>query len=260
MSSPFWNNFLNKLPGFLLTTSTLCIGADLLMNSRCCHRRPSWIFPMRMPYPFFPLYSSPRLPAMTPSNQYQEQSGISQSGAVSSSQPQNLGQNFVTADETQFVSDSWKTLDAKPNKTNAEQLQLLGKYRNFAANLAKSFISFIDNSQSGDKDGYISKEEFQQYYLSQMQPESTDSDTITKLKSDADKIFESLDLTGEGKLDWKELSAFMSLADKSGENGQYDGTIKKDESLNTLKVILENGSTAKTQLEENYSNLFNTLS
>ena len=86
------------------------------------------------------------------------------------------------------------------------------------------------------------------------------SANTAQLEADADKIFDSLDLTKEGKLDWKEVATLMSFADAAGANGKYDGTIKNEDAIKSMQTLLNAGTGAETKVKENYNNLFNMLS
>lgn len=276
MSNQFWRNFTNNMPQTLQKLSALCIGAEMLYNSDCYCGMPYSIFPMAYrpympyspaqtylpyqqytPYQQYPGYQSP-YPA-APGMPSQLQGQITSAEAVDGTHSPNLGRNLTGGDETTFVTDSWKTLNDKTNKTFPEEYQLRGKYMDFLGNLAKSFTSFIDNSQIGNKDGYLSKEEFTSYYMTQLfTPEEIQANdaTVQAKKTEAEKIFSSLDLTKEGKLDWKELSSFLALADKSGAGAQYDGTMKNEDILKAFKTVHDGGTTAETTLKQNYHDIF----
>lgn len=284
MSSEYWQGVLNRLPNFLLQTSAMCFTADALTRS-CRHPHFMYsIFPPMgtyMPYRSFMPYQTympyqqytpyqtytpyqqyspyrspyPTAPGMSPMLQT-----FTDAGKVEDSQSTNLGEHLVTAPETEFVSEQWKELDQKKNLTPIDNIKLHSKYNDFIGNLGKSFTSFIDKSNAGDKDGYISKEEFKTYYASQLAKQNSTQEEIDKLKAEADKIFTSLDLSKEGKLDWKELSSFLALADASGTNGKYDGTIKNEDMLKALKTVKDGGITTQNKLKENYNNIFNRLS
>ena len=284
MTSQYWNNVLNNLPTFLKQTSALCIGAEIMTNPRSLFPLGCSVFPIARPYytqpgmyynytpyqtymPYqqtYPGYNSPYQAApplsTSPYIQPGRMTAPTDAGAVSSTQPTSLGENFVAAPETQFVSDSWKQLDAKPNKNHYENLQMHTKYRDFISNLGKSVTAFIDKSGIGDKDGYISKDEFRKYYISQISTNAASQTNTTQLEADADKIFDSLDLTKEGKLDWKEIATLMSFADAAGANGKYDGTIKNEDAIKGMQTLLNAGSGATAKVQQNYNNLFNMLS
>ena len=278
MTSQYWNNVLNNLPGFLKQTSALCIGAEIMTNPRSLYPMGWSVFPIArsyyapyqsyMPYqqytPSYPVYNTPyaAVPplATNPYVQPNKTFTATDAGAVSSTQPASLGENLVGAPETQFVSDSWKLLDTKTNKNYNENLTMHTKYRDFISNLGKSVTAFIDKSGIGDKDGYISKAEFRAYYISQISTSSAAQTDTTQLEADADRLFDSLDLTKEGKLDWKEIATLMSFADAAGANGKYDGTIKNEDAIKGMQTLLNAGTGAETKVKENYNNLFNMLS
>lgn len=290
MSSEYWKGVLNRLPDFFQKTSAMCLGASIMTSSGCCHRHT--IFPMAMtmgmpytympfsqytpyqqyspysqyspyqqysPYmtnPTYPQYTSPYPSAPYP-GMYQQPPQIQDAGAVEETQSNSLGRNIVNGEDTQFVSNNWQTLDKSTTKTPQQNYQLVGKYTDFVSNLAKSFVTYIDKSNIGNKDGYLSKEEFQAYYVIQKKTNESQEAEIEALKTEANKVFASLDQTKEGKLDWKEAAAFFSMADAAGATNQYDGTIKKEDTLKAMKNIVDNSTAAQNKLRENYGNLFN---
>ena len=278
MTSQYWNNVLNRLPNFLKQTSALCLGAEIMTNPRSLFPLGWSVFPIArsyytpyqsyMPYqqytPTYPVYNSPYASVPPLSTNPYVQPGrtftATDAGAVSSSQAKSLGENIVGAPETQFVSNRWKQLDAKTNKNQYEHLQMHTKYRDFIGNLGKSVTAFIDQSALGDKDGYLSKAEFRAYYISQVSNNAASQTNTAQLEADADKIFDSLDLTKEGKLDWKEVATLMSFADAAGANGKYDGTIKNEDAIKSMQTLLNAGTGAEAKVKENYNNLFNMLS
>ncbi len=278
MSKAGWNNFLNNLPDTLQKLSALCIGAEMLRNRSCCCGMGYSIFPMSYnPYPTYmpyqtqyspysmyptsiyqyPAYQSPYPSAPADSTYLPIQTQITSADAVSNEHSQNLGNNMLNRTDTEFVSDNWKTLDAKTGKTQLENLQLSSKYTDFLSNLSKSFITALDNQELDSKDGYISKNEFIIYYLNQFD-NLTDETELQEKQAEAEKIFNNLDLTKEGKLDWKELSAFMALADKSGAEGQYNGKISHADLMTAFSAVKDINESGTNILKQNYGQLFNT--
>ncbi len=267
MPSQYWTNVTNKLPGFLMQTSALTLTADLMTRPHWGYGggifgfgfgfgyvNPTFMIPS---YPIMPTFTMPYYPQTIPqyTPTYQQQYTPQNADGVSNSYSQNLGYNFIMGEDTKFVSNRWQQLDNKANKTSAEEIALRNKYSDFIQNLSKSFIATLDNNKVGNKDGYLSKEEFQSYFVGQYLTDETTDEEINKLKQDSDKIFDMIDIANNGKLDWKEIGAFMSMAD-SAVNEKYDGTITADEKKAVLKEFLSGNPNTQSFLKQSYLNLY----
>ena len=202
MPSQYWTNVTNKLPGFLMQTSALTLTADLMTRPHWGYGggifgfgfgfgyvNPTFMIPS---YPIMPTFTMPYYPQTIPqyTPTYQQQYTPQNADGVSNSYSQNLGYNFIMGEDTKFVSNRWQQLDNKANKTSAEEIALRNKYSDFIQNLSKSFIATLDNNKVGNKDGYLSKEEFQSYFVCQyLTDETTDEDTsANSLDFDTSKV------------------------------------------------------------------------
>lgn len=257
MGSEYWNGVVSRLPKFFNDTAAICLTADLLSRRHFCPgvfgfgflRPPLYYYPQISFYP----YDMYQVPEYYPSQRtYFDERGA---GRVSKKQDTSLGANLVKQNDTQFVTNKWVNLDKKPGKTDDENIDLHIKYRSFLNNLAKSFIGFMDyKSGLGDKSGKLSKEEFSKYYISQFATTASTNDEKAKLKAEAEKVFDKLDLYEDKKLDWKEGATLMAMLD-SAVDGKYDGTITREEILEGLKELAENPD-GKEIAAETYYNLY----
>lgn len=105
--------------------------------------------------------------------------------------------------------------------------------------LGKSLLANIDKN-SGNQDGYITLEEF-------LKNEKADTDATKK--ANMQKVFNQLDQNGDGKVDYKELTAMLAMYDANS-----DGEISKEE-FNKGDTSLINGTATKS-LQNKYNELF----
>lgn len=105
--------------------------------------------------------------------------------------------------------------------------------------LGQSLLANVDKN-SGNKDGYITLEEF-------LKNEKADTDATKK--ANMQKVFNQLDQNGDGKVDYKELTAMLAMYDANS-----DGEISKEEFAQGGQSML-NGTAAQT-LQNKYNELF----
>lgn len=105
--------------------------------------------------------------------------------------------------------------------------------------LGKSLLANIDKN-SGNQDGYITLEEF-------LKNEKADTDATKK--ANMQKVFNQLDQNGDGKVDYKELTAMLAMYDANS-----DGKISKEE-FNKGDTSLINGTVTKS-LQDKYNEFF----
>ena len=105
--------------------------------------------------------------------------------------------------------------------------------------LGKSLLANIDKN-SGNQDGYITLEEF-------LKNEKADTDATKK--ANMQKVFNQLDQNGDGKVDYKELTAMLAMYDANS-----DGKISKEEFTQGGQSML-NGTAAQT-LQNKYNEFF----
>lgn len=105
--------------------------------------------------------------------------------------------------------------------------------------LGQSLLANVDKN-SGNQDGYITLEEF-------LKNEKADTDATKK--ANMQKVFNQLDQNGDGKVDYKELTAMLAMYDANS-----DGKISKEEFAQGGQSLL-NGTAAQT-LQNKYNELF----
>lgn len=105
--------------------------------------------------------------------------------------------------------------------------------------LGQSLLANIDKN-SGNQDGYITLEEF-------LKNEKADTDATKK--ANMQKVFNQLDQNGDGKVDYKELTAMLAMYDANS-----DGEISKEEFTQGGQSML-NGTAAQT-LQNKYNEFF----
>ena len=72
----------------------------------------------------------------------------------------------------------------------------------------------------------------------------------------SDVAFQKIDLNGDGKIDWKEMSAVLAAYD-SASNGTADGIITREEMENTVDKLTDYTNTSlKQTIQTQYNRLF----
>ena len=129
--------------------------------------------------------------------------------------------------EISITSDSWRELAAKPNKSAEDIKQLNTEYNANIQKLGNSMTKYI--SETFANGGDIDSAAFMKFQNSG----ATDLSGLTaeqqaELKNSNDIAFKRIDLNGDGKIDQKEMSAFMHALDFD-ENNKMGGTIKSED-------------------------------
>lgn len=155
--------------------------------------------------------------------------------AVPQGNDTKLGEAYEEAEKNQqsfnFIKPELAEItDANKKKTVYNQ--------KFTA-LGQSLLANVDKN-SGNKDGYITLEEF-------LKNEKADTDATKK--ANMQKVFNQLDQNGDGKVDYKELTAMLAMYDANS-----DGEISKEEFAQGGQSML-NGTAAQT-LQNKYNELF----
>ncbi len=172
-------------------------------------------------------------------------------------------ENFRIFNKTfEVLSDEYRTLADKKNKTPEEIQRMKDMYKNGFLNFGESYINYVD-SVHGNKDNKLTENEF---VKSQVDPSMSDEISPDEQKVMARNVFAHLDMNKDGKADKKEVAAMMSLFDMSiGHNGdkpgKVDGKIKvvdySGRSMNLVKPSSENGGSAMdTLMQTMYNFLF----
>lgn len=155
--------------------------------------------------------------------------------AVPQGSDTKLGEAYEEAEKNQqsfnFIKPELAEItDANKKKTVYNQ--------KFTA-LGQSLLANVDKN-SGNQDGYITLEEF-------LKNEKADTDATKK--ANMQKVFNQLDQNGDGKVDYKELTAMLAMYDANS-----DGEISKEE-FNKGDTSLINGTATKS-LQDKYNELF----
>lgn len=155
--------------------------------------------------------------------------------AVPQGNDTKLGEAYEEAEKNQqsfnFIKPELAEItDANKKKTVYNQ--------KFTA-LGQSLLANVDKN-SGNQDGYITLEEF-------LKNEKADTDATKK--ANMQKVFKQLDQNGDGKVDYKELTAMLAMYDANS-----DGEISKEEFAQGGQSML-NGTAAQT-LQNKYNELF----
>lgn len=155
--------------------------------------------------------------------------------AVGKDTKTELGEAYEEAEKNQqsfnFIKPELAEItDANEKKTVYNQA--------FTA-LGQSLLANVDKN-SGNQDGYITLEEF-------LKNEKADTDATKK--ANMQKVFNQLDQNGDGKVDYKELTAMLAMYD-----ADKDGEISKEEFTQGGQSML-NGTAAQT-LQNKYNELF----
>ena len=195
--------------------------------------------------------------------------------AVSQNQDTTQGTNFEKATKEmvgedgsikdkifKFMSDTWQS---KKKEGKAAE-NVAKEYKTGVSNLAKSYLMKMDSS-SGNKDGYISEEEFVNYTIANDMPKLKSDATeeekaeynknLEAMKTAAKIAFGKLDQNGDKTVDWKETAAMFAAVDADKTNGKYNGEIDAKDFAQISEKLAENGpNQADIQLRAGYKNLF----
>lgn len=155
--------------------------------------------------------------------------------------------NIQKGEETRFVKTEWQEMEEGSEKD--------AKYKDYASNMAKSYIAHMDET-SGNKDNEITMYEFVKYNQKvDLKDNATDAEK-TALKQMAETAFKKMDQNGDGKIDWKEMAAVIGTYDASAD-GKHDGVINTNE-LQSITTLLTNktSTTADEKFRTEYTRLF----
>lgn len=164
--------------------------------------------------------------------------------------PTELGEQFEenssSGKTTQFVMNDWSS--------KAEGKEKDEEYKEYTSNFAKSYIAHMDET-SGNKDNEITKEEYLKYNMAADLSKNATEAEIASYKQIANTSFDKIDQNGDGKIDWKEMSALLSTYDAM--SGKRDGKISANELEAGFGGLTNANSTAMdTLLRNEYTRLF----
>ena len=221
-------------------------------------------YPAYPPYPTYP--TTPQYPTTPADNSDKTPTAAD---AVSENQSFTLGRELskikTAENPTKFVSDEWSA-DDKKTLSQKDAYIHQQKYIQYASNLGKSLISYIDRHKKvGDKDGYLSKKEFARYYaftIAQVEKASKKTEKLTEarvkeLEAEGERVFDLLNVVKDDKLDWKEIGTLMAIADRDTK-GEYDGEITTAKFAAALKVMADDSkkSVSDTNIKSTYSQMY----
>lgn len=165
--------------------------------------------------------------------------------------PTELGEQFENNSRnnktTQFVMSDWsKTAEGKEKDA---------KYTEYTSNFAKSYIAFMDE-KSGNKDNEITLEEYLKHNMASVLPADVTDAEKAEYKALAQTSFKKIDQNGDGKIDWKEMSALFSTYDAM-QDGKRDGKITTAEmQLGFDSLTNPTSADMDTKLRTEYKRLF----
>lgn len=146
-------------------------------------------------------------------------------------------------EDFQFVSNGWKNLLNKPNRTEEESKELKEAYNQSIAYAGEAHIKNIDK-EYGNGDGKVTVEEF----IESLAKENQGID-----KAQLEQAAKTLDLDGDQKISGQEMSALMAFLDELGKEDRRDGVISAEDYgfvMNTL---------TSPDLSEGYKENLNTI-
>lgn len=121
------------------------------------------------------------------------------------------------------VSDSWRTLAGKKNRTEAENAQLDKEYTEGMKKMGSAYVSYID-SKFGDGSGVLSKEEYFSFESEDIPADLRNDPTAMKdIKTMQENAFKHLDINQDGAIDKKEMAAYFHALDFGTEEGKSNG-------------------------------------
>lgn len=280
--SNFWRSLSCIAAGVSVMAGTIASFGRHHRHPMCgCHGGRLPMYPQYPQYPFIPLggyWNNPRqtfnYPAypttpVYPTTAQPPQTIVTQptsADAVGETHSFTLGKELSTLksskNPTKFVTDEWSENDKKSLSQKDAYIHQQ-KYIQFASNLGKSLINYIDRHKSaGNKDGYLSKDEFSKYYammVGELERKTLKSngkemsqERVAELRAAGERVFDILNVVKDDKLDWKEIGTMMAISDRD-DKGTYDGEITYLKFVGALKVFAD-----KTQEAESKLNVENT--
>ena len=163
----------------------------------------------------------------------------------------------------EVLSDSWRELAAKKDKTEAEYQQMAKEYQEGFTNLGDEYVRYLD-ANFGNGDGELTESEYAAYEYNEA-PDEMKEDS----KELSHNAFSHLDLNKDKKIDKKEMAAAFSMFDMSvglmgdkagGINGKIKAVDFTSHSMNLTKPSgSEGGDATDSKLKNMYEFLFGNL-
>ena len=165
--------------------------------------------------------------------------------------------NMLTtgAGEITVTSNEWRELAAKKDKTPEDIKKLDTEYNTNMQKLGNSMAQYISQTfaNGGDIDG-AAFEKFQN--SGAMDLSGLTQDEIAALKTSNQIAFKRIDLNGDGKIDAKEMSAYMMAMDFDDKN-RMGGSIKAEDYMrNASQLDDPNQNLLDQKLAYSYKKLY----
>lgn len=157
--------------------------------------------------------------------------------------------------EITVTSNEWRELAAKKDKTPEDIQKLDTEYNTNMKKLGNSMAQYI--SQAFANGGDIDSAAFMKFQSSgAMDLSGLTQDEIAQLKTSNEIAFKRIDQNGDGKIDSKEMSAYMMAMDFD-ENNRMGGSIKAEDYINNASQLDDpNKNLLDQKLAYSYNKLY----
>lgn len=157
--------------------------------------------------------------------------------------------------EITVTSNEWRELAAKKDKTPEDIKKLDTEYNTNMQKLGNSMAQYI--SQTFANGGDIDSAAFEKFQNSgAMDLSGLTQDEIATLKTSNRIAFKRIDINGDGKIDAKEMSAYMMAMDFD-ENNRMGGSIKAEDYMrNASQLDDPNKNVLDQKLAYSYNKLY----
>ena len=157
--------------------------------------------------------------------------------------------------EINFTSEEWRELAAKPNKTPEEVQKLNTEYNNNIQKLGNSMTKYI--SESFANGGDIDSAAFMKFQNNgAMNLDGLTAEEKAMLETSNQTAFNRIDVNGDGKIDNKEMTAFMHALDFDDKN-RMGGVIKAEDYYNCASQLDDpNENLLDTKINYCYNKLY----
>ena len=157
--------------------------------------------------------------------------------------------------EINFTSEEWRELAAKPNKTPEEIQKLDTEYNTNIQKLGNSMTKYI--SETFANGGDIDSAAFMQFQNNgAMNLEGLTAEEKSTLETSNQIAFNRIDVNGDGKIDNKEMTAFMHALDFDDKN-RMGGVIKAEDYYNCASQLDDpNQNLLDTKINYCYNKLY----
>ena len=163
-----------------------------------------------------------------------------------------------TNKQFEVLTDEWRNLASKKNKTPEEIQRMQDLYREGFQNFGAEFVGYIDQ-EFGDGNGLLSQDEYINYEVS-----SLDKKDINELgvnpQVDTGNIFAHMDRDKSGDVDAEEMAATLAMFDMDVKNGGINGKIKVyDLNANVANMVKPSYTEGGAAMDEKVNMMYNFL-